>query len=225
MRRKRARPSRPSSRCRIARACRSKSSSLVSSRGIIAPPPDTRIPGSGRAREARRGIARRGEAVRRRLSGTRRLGLALRSPDAKRQTCRTQAPEGVWRARPRVIVGPRLHSRRQAVRQRRSVALLWIPADLYLKCGAAHPSYLSCKYQTKNAFNRFGFVANAGLALIVCQAVQTTGIQIQSQSQSFLPTAERWAPCTRPPFYAVRRSREAFQSRKMHLRQRKPATS
>jgi hypothetical protein len=68
-----------------------------------------------------------------------------------------------------------------------------IAADLDLKCGAAHPSCLSCTYETKNAFHRFGFVANAGLALIVRQAVQTTGIQIKSQSQSFLPTAERCA--------------------------------
>jgi hypothetical protein len=37
-------------------------------------------------------------------------------------------------------------------------------------------------YQAKNAFNRFGFVANAGLALIVRQTVRTTGIQIKSQS-------------------------------------------
>ena len=80
------------------------------------------------------------------------------------------------------------------MRQRRSVALLWIPADLNLKCGAAHPSYLSCKYQTKNAFNRFGFVANAGLALIVCQAVQTTGIQIESHSRFFFCGAVRRAP-------------------------------
>src|SRR5664280_550265 len=94
MRRKRAKPSSPSSRCRIARACRSKSSSLVSLRGIIAPPPDTRIPGSGRAREARCGIARRGEAVRRQLSGTRRLALALRLPDAERQTTTSMTAKG-----------------------------------------------------------------------------------------------------------------------------------
>jgi hypothetical protein len=90
-----------------------------------------------------------------------------------------------------------------------------IAADLDLKCGAAHPRYVSCTYQSKNGFNRFSFIANAGLALIVCQAVQTTGIQIKSQSQSFLPTAERRALCTRPPFYGreIKRGTQAKKAR------------
>jgi hypothetical protein len=53
-----------------------------------------------------------------------------------------------------------------------------IAADLDLQCGAAHPGCLPGAYQTEIAFNRLGFVANAGLALIVCQAVQTARIQI-----------------------------------------------
>ena len=64
-----------------------------------------------------------------------------------------------------------------------------VAGDLDLQCSAAHLGYLSFTYQAKNAFNRFGFVANAGLALIVSQTVQTTGIQVKSQSQSFLRAA------------------------------------
>jgi hypothetical protein len=50
--------------------------------------------------------------------------------------------------------------------------------DLNLQNGAADPGCLSLAYRAKNSFNGFGFVANAGLALIVGQAVQTTGIRI-----------------------------------------------
>jgi hypothetical protein len=53
-----------------------------------------------------------------------------------------------------------------------------LPANLDLQSGAADPRRLSCANQAKDAFERFGFIANAGLALIVGQAVQTTGIKI-----------------------------------------------
>ena len=73
-----------------------------------------------------------------------------------------------------------------------------VAADLDLQCSAAHPGCLSFTYQAKNAFHGFGFVANAGLALIVRQAVQTTGIQIKSQSQCFFRAAES-PSCARSP--------------------------
>jgi len=58
-----------------------------------------------------------------------------------------------------------------------------IPTNLELQHGAAHPGRSSFAYHAKNAHNGLGFVANARLALIVCQTAQTTGIQIESQSQ------------------------------------------
>ena len=60
-----------------------------------------------------------------------------------------------------------------------------VAAGFDLQCGAAHPGCLPFMYQAKNAFDRFGFVANTGLTLIVRQTVQATGIQIKSQSQCF----------------------------------------
>jgi hypothetical protein len=56
-----------------------------------------------------------------------------------------------------------------------------VAAHLDLQRSAAHPGRPPFAYQAKNAFNRFGFIANAGLALIVRQAIQATGIQIESQ--------------------------------------------
>jgi hypothetical protein len=73
-----------------------------------------------------------------------------------------------------------------------------VAPDLDLHNGAAYPGRLSLAYQAKNGFNRFSFVANASLALIVCQAVQTTGIQItypdcsgKSLHIAHLPSNER----------------------------------
>jgi hypothetical protein len=69
-----------------------------------------------------------------------------------------------------------------------------VAADLDLQCSAAHPGCPPFAYQAKNAFNRLGFAANAGLALIVRETVQATGIQIESQSQRFFRGAES-TPC------------------------------
>jgi len=66
-----------------------------------------------------------------------------------------------------------------------------VAADLDLQCGAAVRCWSTRAYQAKNGFNRFGFgfVANPGLAPNICQTVQRTGIQIESQSQSFFRAA------------------------------------
>jgi hypothetical protein len=73
-----------------------------------------------------------------------------------------------------------------------------VAADLDLQCRAAHPGCPPFAYHPENAFNRCGFAANAGLALIVRQTVQATGIQIESQSQRFFREAEI-TPCTGAP--------------------------
>jgi len=65
-----------------------------------------------------------------------------------------------------------------------------VAADLDLQRGAAHPGCPPFAHQPKNAFNRFGFAANAGLALIVRQTVQATSIQIESHSQCFFRETE-----------------------------------
>src|ERR1017187_9447930 len=91
MRRNRARPSSPSSRCRIARACRSKSSSLVSSRGLIAPPPDRKPPEPDR--KMRRNRARPSSP-----SSRCRIARACRSKSSSLVSSRgiIAPPPGTW---------------------------------------------------------------------------------------------------------------------------------
>jgi hypothetical protein len=65
-----------------------------------------------------------------------------------------------------------------------------IPADLDLQSGAADPRRSSNAYHVKNGFNRFGFLANPHLALMVGQTVQTTGIKIDSQDRLSSPITD-----------------------------------
>jgi hypothetical protein len=93
-----------------------------------------------------------------------------------------------------------------------------IAADLNLKCGAAHPTYLFFMYQTKNTFHRFGFRCERGLGSDPLSGGSNNRHPDKVSIAVLLADSRTVGTMHLTPHSTAGRSREA-------LKRRRPATS